>query len=239
MRLKFEVFWISFLIFSFSCGDKNEIIEEELEEMDVFEQGPIDFLALGDSYTIGQGVADVERWPNQLVQRLENLDFEMGETAIIAKTGWKTSNLLEAIDESEISHLNENKLVSLLIGVNNQFQQSPFETFQLEFDLLLSTSIDMAGNNSHVFVVSIPDYGVTPFGSANSTVIAQEIDHYNLYIKNKCAIADVAYIDVTEVSRELSSSDTALAPDNLHPSGFQYGVWVDTILPIVEQLLSQ
>jgi lysophospholipase L1-like esterase len=197
---------------------------------------PLHYLALGDSYTIGQGVEESERWPNLLSEMLAQNGVEIAETKIIAQTGWKTSNLIQAIADSDLTNFN---LVSLLIGVNNQFSGQSFEIFTSEFDSLLSISIDLAGNKEKVFVVSIPDYGVTPFGNANSENIAQEIDMYNSYIKQKCNEQNILFIDITEISRQLGALPGSLAPDNLHPSGNQYSLWVDEIFPKVNELLTK
>jgi len=194
----------------------------------------IRYLALGDSYTIGQGVSQSESWPYQLQQSLKENGDTINEIKIIAKTGWTTTNLLNAIDEERPENFN---LVSLLIGVNNQFQGLSFEEFQSEFDSLIQTSIKLAGNKDRVFVVSIPDYGVTPFGSSNSAQIGRELDTYNNYMKLHSEALDIPFIDITEISRDLGGSDAALATDRLHPSGAQYSLWVEEILPVAIGLL--
>ena len=196
----------------------------------------IKYLALGDSYTIGEGVGESERWPNQLTEQLKTLEYEIDTVRIIARTGWTTNNLLRAIDFAEINNFN---LVSLLIGVNNQYQNRPFSSFQLELDALLNKSIEIADDANRVFVVSIPDYGVTPFGESNSEKIKQEIDKYNEYIADQCESKNIPFINITEISRELGDSEGALAPDNLHPSGDQYKKWVNEILPVVIELLNR
>lgn len=164
------------------------------------------------------------------------LNYDIDSLKIIAQTGWTADNLLQLIDNTEISEFN---LVSLLIGVNNQFQNQAFATFETEFNLLLNKSIDFAGNVNKVFVVSIPDYGVTPFGSSNSQSIGEEIDMYNEYISAQCEQKGIPFINITEISRELGVSEGALAPDNLHPSGSQYLEWTDEILPTVIKLLEE
>lgn len=198
------------------------------------EQTPIKYLALGDSYTICQNVSEGGRWPNQLKEKLKDNNFEVEKTDIIAQTGWTTSNLITAINNASPEDYN---LVSLLIGVNNQYQNQPFTIFQTEFDQLLTTSINIAGNKDRVFVVSIPDYGVTPFGSANSQTIGQEIDQYNSYMETKCDSLGILYINITEISRTLGSTNGALTNDNLHPSASQYTEWVNEMLAEVLGLL--
>lgn len=196
----------------------------------------IDFLALGDSYTIGQSVDPGDRWPNQLVVALKDNSYMVRDFKIIAQTGWTTSNLLTAIDAAELGQYN---LVSLLIGVNNQYQRKPFDLFESEFEILLNKAIDLAGGKDNVFVVSIPDYGVTPFGSSNSSTIAMELDEYNSFMEERCTELEIPFIDITSISRMMGSNEGALAPDNLHPSGEQYTRWTEVIYPAVVNLLSQ
>ena len=196
---------------------------------------PIQYLALGDSYTIGQSVDTSDRWPIQLDAKLKDEGFAVERTDIIAQTGWKTSDLLNAIEDTNLEDYN---LISLSIGVNNQFSGIPFEVYTSEFDELLGRIIDAAGA-SRVFVVSIPDYGVTPFGSNNSETIAQELDEYNEYARLKCDTLNIPYINITEISRILGASEGALASDNLHPSGTQYALWVDEMIPTVRGLVGE
>ena len=218
---------VSFLIIAVtSCNNKAE---------NQSELAPIKYLALGDSYTIGQGLETIESWPMQLGVKLSENGFSVEKNEIIAQTGWETTDLLNALADSSLEDYN---LVSLLIGVNNQYSNQPFETYTTEFDILLSQAIDLAGP-TRVFVVSIPDYGVTPFGSSNSENIALELDAYNAYAASKCDSLHIAYINITGISRQLGASDGALANDNLHPSSFQYGKWVEEILPIVLEILEK
>jgi lysophospholipase L1-like esterase len=213
-----------------SCAKQNTIVENEIS----FE--PIKFLALGDSYTIGQGIEETLSWPVQLGEQLEANDYQVDIIDIIARTGWTTERLIDSIENTELIEYN---LVSLLIGVNNQFRNQSFEVFKSEFDALLDMSIGITGEQKKVFVVSIPDYGVTPFGQSNREKIAEEIDEYNNYISMTCNNRNIPYIDITEISRRLGDSPGALASDNLHPSGSQYAEWVDEILPVVITLLNE
>ncbi|WKV13235.1 SGNH/GDSL hydrolase family protein [Marivirga harenae] len=210
--------------------DDIETNEPEVDESD------IQYLALGDSYTIGQGVPEEESWPAQLSRRIEQETSLKVEVDIIAQTGWTTSNLMGVIESYDINSGDYN-LVSLLIGVNNQYQGKDFSLYETEFDSLLQIAIDIAGDSGDVFVVSIPDYGVTPFGSSNSDKIGKEIDQYNTYAKSVCNNKNIPFIDVTSISRELGSSSDALTNDNLHPSGFQYSLWTDRIYSKVLQLI--
>mgnify|MGYP001817117628 CR=1 FL=1 len=219
---------VSITIFMLSCANSQEVSATPAPKK------TINYLALGDSYTIGKGVEESLRWPNQLGHKLSELDYEVASVNIIAQTGWTTNNLLQAVENVETGKYN---LVSLLIGVNNQFQKQPFTTFETEFNILIDQCITFAGDINKVFVVSIPDYGVTPFGSSNSETIKKEIDAYNAYIAKQCNKKNIPFINITEISRTLGNSDGALASDNLHPSGSQYEAWVNKVQPTVVELL--
>ena len=232
MLRNFVFLLIALITFSCSSDDDNqEIIQGEPDPVE-----SIRYLALGDSYTIGQGVGEPSRWPNQLSTQLILNGVDVEETTIIAQTGWKTDQLLNAIEEQNPTGYN---LVSLLIGVNNQFNNQSLEAFRPQFDQTLNKAIELSGSEGIVFVVSIPDYGVTPFGSSNAEEIAQELDEYNSYIQSKCQELNISFINITDISRTLGDSEGALASDNLHPSGFQYSLWVDKILPVVIDLLEE
>jgi len=196
------------------------------------------YLALGDSYTIGQGVEESERYPVQLTNRLkaENIDIEV--PYIIAKTGWTTGELIYNVKNSEIED-STFSMVSLLIGVNNQFRGFDFERYKIEFTSLLEKAIGLAGDNAErVFVVSIPDYGATPFGqSSNPEKIAEEIDQFNAANKSITESYGIAYFDITAISRKAKEDLELVASDHLHPSGKMYGEWVDLIFPQVKTWL--
>ena len=237
------IIFTGLLFIIFSCSDDTDPMEVLLsvDEANPITEEPVSsevleytYLALGDSYTIGQGVAEHQRWPNQLKTRLGSANIELTEVNILARTGWTTSALLSAIrNEKPKNH----DLVSLLIGVNNQYQNLSFNSFKNEFDQLLDMSLALAGSTKKLFVVSIPDYGVTPFGIDGRQTIANEIDMYNNYIREKCDELGLAFIDITYLSRQLGDSKGALAEDNLHPSGSQYSKWVDIIYPVALDLL--
>lgn len=182
------------------------------------------YLALGDSYTIGESVAPAERFPNQLARELA-----LGEPQIIARTGWTTDELNAAIDAANPRGPYE--LVTLLIGVNNQYRGRDAEQYRGEFRALLQRAIGFAGGDAaNVVVVSIPDWGVTPFAEGRDrTQIADEIDRYNAVNREEAGRAGARYVDITAVSR---GGDPALvAEDRLHPSARQYAEWVRLILP--------
>ena len=181
------------------------------------------FLALGDSYTIGESVAEAERWPNQLAAKLK-----LAAPHIIATTGWRTDNLKDAIEAANLKP--EYDLVSLLIGVNNQYQGKSIEIYEREFEELLQTSIKLAkGKKKNVFVVSIPDYGYTPFGKAKQEKISEELDQYNAINKPMAAKYGVKYFNITEISRKGLEDAELIAGDGLHPSGKMYAQWVEVI----------
>ena len=188
------------------------------------------FLALGDSYTIGEAVDSTERWPAQLVQLLQKRRFPVGDPVIIAKTGWTTGNLMAAIEEAKLEGAFD--LVSLLIGVNNQYRGGDVEEYRREFRTLLSQAIRFAaGRISHVVVLSIPDWGVTPFaGSGDRSRIAAEIDRFNAVNREESVQAGVHYVDITEVSRKAATDSSLVASDGLHPSGKMYSQWAMMVL---------
>jgi acyl-CoA thioesterase-1 len=232
--LNSTILFILLSLLSIGCESAEDIvIATENEEMP-----SMNYLALGDSYTIGQGVPMSDRWPIQLSQQLVQNDFALEKVDFIAQTGWTTSNLLNAIENTNLDSTNY-QLVSLLIGVNNQYQGKPFSLYEAEFDLLLKKAIEIAGEKEKVFAVSIPDYGVTPFRGNNSESIAREIDQYNAYAKQKCDEQNIPFIDITPISRQLGDSPGALAADNLHPSGSQYAQWVEEALPAVLEILNK
>lgn len=226
---------IYYIVFSsiLACSDSVDL-PMTIEEEELIEISQFRFLALGDSYTIGEGIELTNSWPFQLSRQLAENNIVVDDTKIIAQTGWTTRNLINAI---EMADLDSFDLVSLSIGVNNQFQRLSFDVFKDEFNILLSKAKTLSTDKNQVFVVSIPDYGVTPFGASSSQIIGQEIDMYNNYIKAQCLNMGVQYIDVTEISRMLGDSNNALASDRLHPSVEQYAQWVNAILPTVLSLL--
>ena len=194
--------------------------------------GPVRFLALGDSYTIGQSVTTNERWPVQLMDSLALRGLVIDTLGIIATTGWRTDNLINAITNQNLQKQHYS-LVSLLIGVNNQYQGSPFSQYKNEFPQLLDSAIRYAGGDtSHVFVVSIPDYAYTPYGQStgNQTFISQEIDKYNVANKHFADSLHIRYFDITPISRMGIAQPSFVAGDGLHPSGVQYTEWVKLML---------
>ncbi|MGM0551545.1 MAG: SGNH/GDSL hydrolase family protein [Bacteroidota bacterium] len=197
------------------------------------------YLALGDSYTIGESVLEKERFPVQLVDSLEKYGLKVPEPQIIATTGWTTDELDAGIEEAVLTPSYD--LVTLLIGVNNQYRGRSVDNYREEFVSLLQQAIEYAGGNpDHVIVLSIPDWGVTPFAEGRDRVqIAIEIDQYNQVNKEESTKAGTGYVDVTPVSREAASDSTLVAEDGLHPSGEMYARWVELLIPEVQKRLTQ
>jgi len=196
------------------------------------------YLALGDSYTIGEGVEAAERWPAQLVTALRAQSISIADPEIIARTGWTTANLLTAIERQYAGE--EHDLVSLLIGVNDQYQGLSVATYRQEFKELLTFAIQAAGGRaSHVIVVSIPDWGFTPFAeTVERPNISIEIDAFNAVNREESAAAGVHYFDITATTRPLIFDRQLFAEDGLHPSTKMYAQWVELIFPHVFALLT-
>jgi len=189
----------------------------------------LNFLALGDSYTIGQSVKESDRWPVQLVRKLNERGYSFNAPKIIAKTGWRTDQLKEAIESSALT--SDFQLVSLLIGVNNQYQGKTAESYAPEFEELLQMAIELAGGKKeNVFVVSIPDYGYTSFGSYNQPGISADIDAYNAVNRSITEKLNITYINITDISRRGLDEPDLIASDNLHPSGLMYAAWVERMV---------
>jgi lysophospholipase L1-like esterase len=193
------------------------------------------YLALGDSYTIGEGVAEEARWPRQLAAALRADGVALDDPRIIATTGWTTDELSAAMDAAE--PLGEWDFVSLLIGVNNQYRGRPVEQFRVEFDALLRRAIRLAGGRAdRVLVLAIPDWGVTPFASGrDGAAIAAALDAYNAAKAEACAALGVAFVDIAPVSR--ADGATLVADDGLHPSPALYAAWAALARPVARQLL--
>ena len=195
------------------------------------------FLALGDSYTIGEAVSEPERWPLQLAGRLKRDGIEIGSTEIIATTGWTTDELRDGI--AAAAPAGPYDLVSLLIGVNDQYRGHPIEEYRERFRELLGTATVLAGGRpGHVLVLSIPDWGVTPFAEGRDRAgVGREIDAFNAVNRDETAMAGACYIDVTAVSRRAATEPRMLADDGLHPSGVMYGEWAELALPVAKEAL--
>ncbi|WP_026712110.1 SGNH/GDSL hydrolase family protein [Flavobacterium filum] len=221
-------FYLAFLLFLSLLGcsntDETQPIAREFK-----------YLALGDSYTIGQNVCQTCRFPVQLKDSLTKYlpSSDKLLVKVVAQTGWTTTNLKNAIAYENLD--SEYDLVTLLIGVNNQYQNRPFSLYESEFPELLQTAITLAkGDKKRVIVVSIPDYAFTPFGqsSSNPQNISNQLDNYNAFAKSHAESLGITFINITDITREGLNNPNLVASDNLHPSQLAYRKFVERMLPI-------
>lgn len=194
------------------------------------------YLALGDSYTIGESVPIHESFPYQTVQLLRNAGYALYAAEIVAQTGWTTDELQSGITNSRLLPVYD--MVSLLIGVNNQYRGRSLTEYTRQFEALLQQAIGFAGNQAqHVFVLSIPDWGVTPFAAdRDSITIGQEIDTFNAVNKLYAEMYSVNYVDITPGTREAATDSSLLAADQLHPSGKDYARWAAKLADAVQKV---
>lgn len=235
MKRQLYLFIILFLSF-FGCSNDDEIVQN----IPTPTVRNVKYLALGDSYTIGQSVCTTCRFPEQLKDSLKNYLPSTDDISVkvVAQTGWTTTNLKNAIANENL--IAEYDLVTLLIGVNNQYQNRPFSLYETEFPELLQTAIALAkGDKNRVIVVSIPDYAFTPFGqgSSNPENISNQIDNYNLFAKNHAESLGVEFVNITDITREGLNDPELVASDNLHPSKLAYSRFVERLLPIARNIL--
>ncbi|WP_246473885.1 SGNH/GDSL hydrolase family protein [Arenibacter arenosicollis] len=248
--MRLTLLFVFTVIFSSCSQEKDMLVYEPVMEMilepgsttpipneipgpHLNESGTYHYLALGDSYTIGASVERAASFPIQLKARLEKgLKVEVN-TEIIAVTGWTTDNLLNAVNRG--TQLPSYDLVTLLIGVNNQYQGKPFRVYTKEFPLLLELAIELAyGNPKNVVVISIPDYAFTPFAQGRNTdKISKEIDEYNAFAESTALQNGVPFVNITDITRNGLSNPELVASDGLHPSGVAYKRFVDVLYPIV------
>ncbi len=197
------------------------------------------YLALGDSYTIGESVAVNQRWPVQLASMLRARGLRLDDPQIIAVTGWTTDELETGMQQTDLERCYG--LVSLSIGVNNQYRQRNLQNFRQEYDRLLQRAIDLAGGNrQRVFVLSIPDWSVTPFAQSTDRNLGQEATALAAYNQAKREITeagDVAFFDITPSTQMAANDASLLATDGLHPSGKLYALWVGQIIDNVQAML--
>lgn len=204
------------------------------------QENAVKLLSLGDSYTIGHSVCETCRFPEQLKSALESHYSTSGSVTlgIVAQTGWTTTNLLSAIKTANLS--NDYDLVTLLIGVNNQYSHLDFSIYETEFVALVEKAKVLASNNlSKVIVISIPDYAYTPYGqgSANPQQISTEIDQYNQFAQDYCSENNISYVYITDITRLGLEQTSLVASDGLHPSELAYAEFVKRILPVALEKL--
>jgi lysophospholipase L1-like esterase len=202
------------------------------------EPSPVRYLALGDSYTIGESVTEDERWPMQLRDSLVAHGIDMEWYKIIAHTGWKARDLRDAIDQ--VRPDKNYNLVSLSIGVNDYFQGRSIDEYKARFQQLLEIAVAHAGGRKdRVFVVSIPDYSYTPLYKDHQDIVSKGIDAFNLLNRKVTNAAGIQYMDITTLSRKGLSAPQWVSADGLHPSGEQYAAWVKFMLPTILQMVQQ
>ncbi|MEZ4900583.1 MAG: SGNH/GDSL hydrolase family protein [Spirosomataceae bacterium] len=229
--------WIwSILISLTACSAENSnkmMIEPEIP----IEVGTYRYLSLGDSYTIGESVSENDRWSVILTELLRKNNVKMANPEIIARTGWTTAELTEGIKSRNPK--GPYSIVSLLIGVNNQYRGQSLPTYRTELRDLLQQCIGFTGGYiDRVFVLSIPDWGVTPFAKgADQAKIATEIDAFNQVAKEECEKLGIVFLDITPISRTALNDTSLIADDGLHFSGKMYRLWAEKALPVVQRLL--
>jgi lysophospholipase L1-like esterase len=197
------------------------------------------YLALGDSYTIGEKVEEKDNFPNQTAEILNHKKKRFESPAIIAKTGWTTDELQDKLAQTRLAIPFD--IVSLLIGVNNQYRGRSTEEYAIQFEQLLQQAIGYAGGkNNHVIVLSIPDWGATPFAAdRDRKKITEEIDQFNAINKKIATEYKAHYIDITPYTREASTDLSLVAEDGLHPSGKDYKRWAELVAKKIEEIIQR
>lgn len=224
---------ILLLLFISCSSDKTAVVDLQQNQNSI---RIISYAALGDSYTIGESVCQTCRFPEQLKASLQALNTKVN-LDIIAQTGWTTTNLKSSISLQLPN--NNYDLITLLIGVNNQFQNKPFSLYEQEFPELVTIAITKAsGLKQNVIVVSIPDYAYTPFGvgtgTANQAIISTQLDNYNSFAQNYCQQNNIAFVNITDITRQGLANSALVASDGLHPSQLAYAKFIERILPLAK-----
>ncbi|EHQ28315.1 SGNH/GDSL hydrolase family protein [Mucilaginibacter paludis] len=232
--------WLLMSLAAFTSGAKKTTKMQTENLASVIKPEPqahYTYLALGDSYTIGEAVKQSESFPYQLKNKLAKQGINIAAPDVIAVTGWTTGDLKEGIAQAHISQ--KYNLVTLLIGVNNQYRGYSQSEYHTEFVQLLNTAIAFAGGDKHkVFVLSIPDYSVTPFAqNSDKSRIATEIDQFNAINQHESIKAGVNYLAITDISRRATHDAALVASDGLHPSAKMYSEWVERLAPMVAEKL--
>ncbi len=229
-----KIYFLLLSLFLFSCSSTLDVRDNQEPDDPNFS-----YLALGDSYTIGESVLETDRWPVQLVEQLRVRGYKMAAPKIIAKTGWTTEDLLREI-ENELNIQRDFDLVSILIGVNNQYQGKRISEYEEDLRTIFNKAVNHSKTlEKGVFAVSIPDYGYTPFGSANQEEISAEIDRFNEVFKRIADEFNVPFYNITPISREAGNNPDLIASDGLHPSELMYKRWVDQFINQVAEKLPQ
>ena len=225
-------------IFTLLLSCENPVSEPMDMEPEIIVKAPFTILTLGDSYTFGQSVCLTCTFPYQLVDSLESQLKKSGSYVSIAQTGWTTTNL---IDNIALQNPHDTfDIVTVLIGVNNQYQNKPFGIYEDEFPTLIEQAISFAqGDKKRVIIVSIPDYAFTPFGQNNSNPenISMQLDNYNAFAQNYAEENGITYVDITVITREGLDKPELVAPDGLHPSEIAYTEFVKKLIPFSKAIL--
>tara|TARA_B100000886_G_scaffold211618_1_gene146567 strand:+ start:3147 stop:3893 length:747 start_codon:yes stop_codon:yes gene_type:complete len=241
--LFFKIFFLTTLISScesntsFNDEDLN-INGEDISDTFILEdnlskslENSYSFIALGDSYTIGEGVNENERWPNQFVDVAYENGVDFDQPIIIAETGWKTYDLLNAINQTNFTKKYD--YVSLLIGVNNQFNSRPIDEFEEDLNELMEEMKKIKKNDGSIIIISIPDWGYSPFGESSDMIdISSKIDLFNSSLRKFASTNNLKFVDVTEISRRGIEEPNLITGDSLHPSGIMYLEWAKKIYEI-------
>jgi lysophospholipase L1-like esterase len=216
-----------------TTSDPISIPTQKAAEMPMFR-----YLALGDSYTIGENVGEKDRWPNQLTKLLEGEAIQTDVT-IIARTGWTVDELWQGIQANSPEGTYD--LVTLLIGVNDQYRGYPVDGYREDFRFMLGKAIEYAGGDSkRVAVLSIPDWGFTPFaGDRDTEPISLQIDEFNAVNREETESAGTHYVDITIISRMGLDDFNLIASDRLHPSGKMYALWAEKTLPVALEIFTE
>jgi acyl-CoA thioesterase I len=238
-------------LFTISCENTNPIVPvnknpvivtptPESVPNTVLDPKDINYLALGDSYTIGESVCKTCKFPEQLNNKLLNFFTKNSfSLQVIARTGWTTTDLIRNINQTTLAPNYD--LVTLLIGVNNRYQGVSFSVYEQEFPVLVNKAIELGkGSKSNVIVVSIPDYAFTPYGLKSynpDNIISKEIDKYNAFAQKYCQDNDITYVDITPITRLGLINKDLVATDDLHPSELAYAKFVELILPKAKSAL--
>ena len=230
-------FYITFTVLALAYACKKDRVRKIIGPVNTNrDSNSYSFLALGDSYTIGQSVAENERFPAQTASMLNAEGKHVSMPVYIATTGWTTIDLQNAIDQQNPEGSFD--IVTLLIGVNDQHQTHDTTGYSARFNKLLQKAVQLAGDKSnHVFVLSIPDYSVTPFGRIDdTTMIRKQIDLFNSINLRVTNSYNISYTDITPVSREAFNDPSLIAKDSLHPSGKMYKKWAELLEPKVKEI---
>ncbi|HKK79287.1 MAG TPA: SGNH/GDSL hydrolase family protein, partial [Phaeodactylibacter sp.] len=228
---------LAFVLSVLSCEKDDFALESEAPLQKSSGIDTLHYLALGDSYTIGEGVSYAENFPSQLTLQVNELHGDslyLLPPTIVAQTGWTAAELLQRLKQVNLRASYD--VITLLIGVNNQFQGQPFSKFEEDYAALLEFALSKAqGDNSRLVLISIPDYAYTPFGQSNGdpTRTSTEIDKYNAYIEQQAAVLGLPFVNITDISREALDKPSLLASDGLHPSEQMYARWVERLLDYV------